>query len=66
MLDFERGSSRSQAWWKSLLKRLWTCLKTGYGMNNMLSNFIPVTSVAEYGSVEVQLLPALDGGEWPA
>ena len=48
------------------MKRLWTCLKTGYGMNNMLSNFIPVTSVAEYGSVEVQLLPALDGGEWPA
>ena len=43
------------------MKKLWTCLKTDYGMSNELSNFIPVTSMAEYGSVEVQLLSALDG-----
>jgi len=33
-------------------------------MNNLLSNVTPVIATAEYGSVEVQLHLALDGGDW--
>jgi len=31
IMDIERGSIRSHSMEKSFWKRLWTCLKTGYG-----------------------------------
>jgi hypothetical protein len=34
MLEFERGSTRSQSVENSLWKRLWTCRKAGYVKND--------------------------------
>jgi hypothetical protein len=35
ILKIERGSTRSHCVENSLWKRLWTCRKTGYGINNL-------------------------------
>jgi hypothetical protein len=37
-LEIERGSTRSVPMENSLRKRLWTCRKTDYRMNDLLSN----------------------------
>jgi hypothetical protein len=35
ILEIERGTTRSQSVENSLWKRLWTCRKTDYGMNEI-------------------------------
>jgi len=32
-MEIERGSTRSHSMWNALWKRLWTCHKTDYRMN---------------------------------